>query len=119
MIQWLRVAAVVVVLSAGLGGAEAQTAPQAPPVKGAARQTPVPAKVLPVLPADPELTPQADDTTKRITGYAGDPRVDGATCRTGCAQTYYTCLSNNEDSTPCGQNWAQCLKGCPAHSSAF
>ena len=123
MSKWLRATVIAAVLSAGLGGAQAQVAPQAPahapdkPKTPPPRQTPVPVQPLAQLPPDPTLDPQGK-TIARITGHADDPAIGGADCRTGCDSVYYTCLVQ-EEATPCAASWNRCLKACPKHSSAF
>jgi hypothetical protein len=42
----------------------------------------------------------------------------GAQCRTGCAQAYYFCLSNQGDES-CATSRNQCVLACPTNSSSF
>jgi hypothetical protein len=99
-------------------GKPPQTPAVPPPVaKAPAPNTPAPAFTLPPRTPDPDLDLPDTDTAKRVTGLGADA-VGGADCRTGCAKTYYMCLSI-DDSGQCPSAWAQCLAACPAHSSNF
>lgn len=130
----LALAALALLAMAGPAGAQAQkkqptfvTPP--PSLRGPEPATAPAPKKKPATPAvtddqtqsvDPSLRqalpPQAD-TTARIGGLQPE-QAGGAQCRSGCAQTYYFCLANQEGDI-CQSNWTQCLTACPTNSSSF
>jgi hypothetical protein len=59
----------------------------------------------------PRVSPAKPIVTSLAKAAATIARPDAGQCRTGCAHSYYFCLSDGV-TLDCPQTWSQCLSGC-------
>ena len=104
----MRLAASLLLLALATAGAASAQVSDAPRPK----RRVVPAVAAPVVAPPVRATPvPAVSGRMTLGGLAGLPPIDdrGASCRSGCARSRYTCEVQEE---VCVQGWNACLKSC-------